>query len=134
MNSLDKTIVEISERFLSEAKNSLSLVEDMAAMERYMAESYSGRIFIELIQNADDCQSTRINLSQIGDDLYFVNNGKAFCTEDILSISRSGSSMKKRGESIGYRGVGFKSTTALSSDIYIHSGGSTFSFSKNIAA
>lgn len=134
MNSLDKTIVEISERFLSEAKNSLSLVEDMAAMERYMAESYSGRIFIELIQNADDCQSTRINLSQIGDDLYFVNNGKAFCTEDILSISRSGSSMKKRGESIGYRGVGFKSTTALSSDIYIYSGGSTFSFSKNIAA
>lgn len=134
MNSLNQTILKISETFLSEAKNSLSLIEDMAAMERYMAESYSGRIFIELIQNADDCQSTRINLSQIGDDLYFANNGKVFCSEDIIAISRSGSSMKKRGESIGYRGVGFKSTTALSSDIYIHSDGSTFSFSKNIAA
>lgn len=134
MNSLDKTILKISDTFLSEAQNSLSLVEDMAAMERYMAESYSDRVFIELIQNADDCQSTKISLNKIGEDLYFANNGKAFSPEDILSISRSGSSMKKRGENIGYRGVGFKSTTVLSTDIYIHSGGATFSFSKNIAA
>lgn len=65
MKSLNDTIANISDTFLSEAKKSLSLIEDMAAMERYMAESYSGRIFIELIQNADDCQSTRINLKQI---------------------------------------------------------------------
>lgn len=134
MNSLNDIIEKLSNMFLSEAKNSLSLIEDMAAMEQYMSESYSGRILIELIQNSDDCQSTRINFSQIGEDLYFANNGRVFCSEDIISISRSGSSMKKRGESIGYRGVGFKSTTALSSDIYIHSDGATFSFSKNIVA
>lgn len=134
MKSLNDTIANISDTFLSEAKKSLSLIEDMAAMERYMAESYSGRIFIELIQNADDCQSTRINLKQIGNDLYFANNGKPFCSEDIVAISRSGSSLKKRGESIGYRGVGFKSTTALSDDIYIYSDGAIFSFSKTIAA
>lgn len=134
MKTLNETITIISEDFLEEAKKSISLIEDMAAMERYMAESYSGRIFIELIQNADDCQSTKIALKQIGNDLYFANNGTPFCSEDIISISRSGSSMKKRGNSIGYRGIGFKSTTALSDEIYIYSDNACFSFSKIIAA
>lgn len=134
MNSLERVITEISDTFLSEAKGSLSLIEDMAAMERYLAESYSGRVFIELIQNADDCGSTRISLCQYGNDLYFANNGTPFTKEDVIAISRSGSSMKKRGETIGYRGIGFKSTTTLSGNIYICSNGSTFTFSKRLAA
>lgn len=37
-------------------------MEDMAAMEKYMAESYGERIFIELLQNADDANSTKIKV------------------------------------------------------------------------
>lgn len=134
MDDLRDTIIKISNTFLDEAKKSISLLEDMAAMEKYMAESYCGRVFIELIQNADDCESKRISLCQIGNDLYFANDGKPFSHTDIVAICRSGSSYKKRGVSIGYRGVGFKSTTSLTDEVLIFSSDVLFSFSKQHAA
>jgi hypothetical protein len=51
---LNNIVAQISGEFLCEAKNSPRLLEDMAAMEKFMAESYDGRVFIELMQNADD--------------------------------------------------------------------------------
>lgn len=103
-------------------------------MEKYMAESYSGRILIELIQNADDCESKRILIQQVGDDFYFANNGKPFDENDVKAICRSGSSFKQRDKSIGYRGIGFKSSTALSTEIIIYSSNTLFTFSKSEAA
>ena len=134
MEDLRDTIIKISNAFLDEAKKSISLLEDMAAMEKYMAESYCGRVFIELIQNADDCKSKRISLCQIGNDLYFANDGRPFSHTDIVAICRSGSSYKKRGVSIGYRGVGFKSTTSLTDEVLVFSSDVMFSFSKKHAA
>jgi len=133
-NDLKTVISQINNSFISEARNSISLIEDMAAMEKYMAESYGGRVFIELVQNADDCESQRVSLCQIGKDLFFANNGRSFDSADIMAICRSGSSYKKRGESIGYRGVGFKSTISLTNEVLIYSSGVTFSFSKKHAA
>lgn len=130
MNKLENLIYNLNKKYIEESKNAISLVEDMAAMERYLAESYSGRSLIELIQNADDCCSSRIMITDNDEDIYFANNGKVFSEEDILSISRSGSSTKERGSSIGYRGIGFKSATAISKDIIIHSDDVYFSFSK----
>ena len=57
---LRKTVEKISKDFIAEAVASPNLLADMAAMEKYMAESYSGRVFVELLQNADDCKSTKI--------------------------------------------------------------------------
>ena len=42
--------------------------------EKYMAESYSERVFIELIQNADDCGSSKVLIYQHGNDQYFAKN------------------------------------------------------------
>ena len=39
-----------------------------------MAESYSERVFIELIQNADDCGSSKVLIYQHGNDQYFAKN------------------------------------------------------------
>ena len=43
---LQNSIEEISKEFLMKAKNSPRLMEDMASMEKYMAESYGGMSLI----------------------------------------------------------------------------------------
>lgn len=133
-NSLQQTILKLNKEFLLEAKNSPQLLADMAAMESYMAESYGERVFIELLQNADDANATSFYVLERNGHVFVANNGKPFDDSDVMSICRSGSSEKKRGETIGYRGVGFKSTTHLSKEILIHSSNSTFTFSKQLAA
>lgn len=131
---LKESIIEISDRFLNEAKSSPTLLADMAAMEKYMAESYSSRILVELLQNADDAGANNVLITQYNDTLIVANNGRPFSESDIIAISRSGSSKKKRGETIGYRGVGFKSTSFLTNDIVIYSEEIRFTFSKSKTA
>lgn len=127
-------IKKISDAFISEAIASPALLADMAKMEKYMAESYSGRVFIELLQNADDCKSTKIFITELNGDIIFANNGRPFDENDVMAICRSGNSNKKRGETIGYRGVGFKSTTYLTDEILIYSDKACFTFSKKICS
>jgi len=128
---LNDTINKISNAYMAEALNSPTLMEDMAAMEKYMAESYSGRIFIELLQNADDCGSTNVLVQEYDNHIVFANNGRPFDDNDIISISRSGASKKERGSQIGYRGIGFKSTAYLTEEIIIFSNNTYFTFSKS---
>ena len=131
---LRKTVEKISKDFIAEAVASPNLLADMAAMEKYMAESYSGRVFVELLQNADDCKSTKIYVKEVAGNILFANNGRPFDESDVIAISRSGFSSKKRGETIGYRGVGFKSTTYLTDEIIIYSDKTYFTFSKRICS
>lgn len=131
---LRTTVEKISKDFIAEAVASPNLLADMAAMEKYMAESYSGRVFVELLQNADDCKSTKIYVKEVAGNILFANNGRPFDENDVIAISRSGSSSKKRGETIGYRGVGFKSTTYLTDEIIIYSDKTYFTFSKRICS
>lgn len=130
MKNFKDVVREVSEKFLLEAKQSPQLIADMAKMEYYMAESYSGRLFIELLQNADDAKSTRIISYYNHGNLYFANNGKPFNENDLVAISRSGASEKKRGKTIGYRGIGFKSASSVSNEIIIYSSNTYFTFSK----
>lgn len=127
-------IKSISDEFIKEAKSSPRMLEDLAAMERYMSESYDGRTFVELLQNADDADSTRVKVFIVDNTLIVANDGRAFNENDMMSICRSGASRKQRGENIGYRGVGFKSATTISTEIVIHSAGTYFTFSKTICA
>lgn len=131
---INETISKINNSFIAEAKNSPALLADMAAMEKYMSESYSGRIIVELLQNADDAHSSRVYITERDGNVIFANNGRPFNDTDVMAISRSGASEKKRGETIGYRGIGFKSTSFLSSEIIIYSNETAFSFSKTKTA
>lgn len=134
MKKLEYLIDHLSKEFFDEAKSSPKMFEDLAAMETYMSESYDGRTFIELIQNADDADSSKMLITLVDDNLIIANNGKHFNENDILSICRSGASKKERGKYIGYRGVGFKSSTTISNEIIIYSDGICFTFSKNRCA
>jgi len=131
---LHNFINQVNNDFLFEATNSPRLLEDLASMEKYMAESYGGRIFIELLQNADDANATKIKLCDYGNHLIFANNGRPFNEADVIAICRSGASSKERGVTIGYRGIGFKSTTTLTSEIIIYSDSTYFTFSKSICS
>lgn len=54
----EQIIDSLRTEFIQEATNAPKLFKDLAKVEHYIAESYKTRSFIELIQNADDAQST----------------------------------------------------------------------------
>jgi hypothetical protein len=118
--------------FIQEANNAPKLFKDLAKVEQYIAESYKTRSFIELIQNTDDAKSTAFGVYGFDDGLIVANNGQLFTIEDVEALCRSGSSNKFRGgNTIGYRGIGFKSVVNLSKRIYVFSGQFAFYFDKN---
>lgn len=123
-------INEIRTQLLDEAKSSPNLLSDLAGLESYISESYNNRSFIELLQNADDANSTKFKILKNNNFLYVANNGRDFTSRDVESICRSASSNKTRGETIGYRGIGFKSVVGFSKEIHIVSGDIEITFSK----
>ncbi len=132
MASLSENITALRNEFIKEAGHAPKLFKDLAKVEHYIAESYKTRSFIELIQNADDAESTMFGVHGFNDGLIVANNGRPFSTDDIEALCRSGSSNKARGgKTIGYRGIGFKSVVNLAKRICIFSADAAFYFDKN---
>lgn len=128
----DNPIIELQKELLKEASSAPKLFRDLGKVEQYIAESYKTRSFIELIQNADDANSSAFGIYSIGNILLVANNGKPFTVHDIEALCRSGSSNKNRGGStIGYRGIGFKSVVNLAKSIYVFSDDYKFYFDKD---
>ncbi len=125
---------EIRKSLLDEARSSPNLLSDLAGLENYIAESYNNRSFIELLQNADDAGSKRFKILKKDDFLVVANDGRAFNDKDLESLCRSASSNKMRGESIGYRGIGFKSVVGFSNEIHLLSGNFEITFSRKRTA
>lgn len=121
-------------QFLEEAEKSSVLLSDLANLEKYISESYSERSLIELIQNADDANATKFFITTLNEDVVFVaNNGDYFTEEDVKSLCRSGSSTKKRkSNTIGYRGIGFKSVVNYTNQVHLVSGDVKLTFSKEL--
>lgn len=124
-------LAEIRNSLLSEAISSPNLLTDIAGLEMYVAESYNNRSLIELLQNADDAGATEFCVEFHEDNMYIANNGRLFTDVDINSLCRSAASSKERGQSIGYRGIGFKSVVAFTNEINLVSGEFSLTFSKD---
>jgi hypothetical protein len=70
-------------------------------------------VISELLQNADDAEATEVSI-QITDGLFtFDHNGHDFTADDFASLCRFGYSNKRLLRTIGFRGIGFKSTFSL---------------------
>lgn len=123
---------EIRRSLLNEARLSPQLLSDLAGLESYVAESYDSRSFIELLQNADDASSSNFIVKKIDKYLIIANNGNEFSKSDLEAICRSAASTKQRGNSIGYRGIGFKSVVGLAQEVHIISGKLEITFSKEL--
>ncbi len=70
-------------------------------------------ILSELLQNADDAGATEASV-HIKDNVFtFEHNGEDFTEEHFASLCRFGYSNKRALHTIGFRGIGFKSTFSL---------------------
>lgn len=116
---------------LEEARRSPNLLSDLAGLEKYVAESYDARSFIELLQNADDAGAGRFAISRMDEYLCVANDGRCFSQDDFESLCRSAASSKHRGPSIGYRGIGFKSVVGFANSVYLISGDLETVFSRD---
>jgi hypothetical protein len=132
--ALTKTEIftSVREELLGEARQSPGLLADLANLERYIAETYSARSFIELLQNADDARAKRFLVTCHNDWLICANDGCPFSRHDFYSLCRSAFSEKQRGQTIGYRGIGFKSVVGVCSAVHLISGELEATFSREI--
>src|SRR4030065_1473908 len=96
MSTAQKIINTLRTEFIQEATSAPKLFKDLAKVEHYIAESYKTRSFIELIQNADDAESTIFGVHGFDGGLIVANNGHPFTVADIEALCRSGSSNKTR--------------------------------------
>lgn len=70
-------------------------------------------VLSELLQNADDAGATETSV-QVEDGFFvFKHNGGDFTEEHFASLCRFGYSNKRALHTIGFRGIGFKSTFSL---------------------
>lgn len=116
--SFEKKALELQQ----EAKRNTQIIEELAGLEKYISETYVSRVFYEIIQNADDCGSTRFHAFSWNDAVLLFNNGTPFSDRDLESLCRSAFSAKQRGINIGYRGIGFKSVAGVCTSVSLLSG------------
>jgi hypothetical protein len=70
-------------------------------------------VLSELLQNADDAGATETSVSIERGQFVFSHNGEDFTEEHFASLCRFGYSNKRALHTIGFRGIGFKSTFSL---------------------
>lgn len=76
-------------------------------------------VLSELLQNADDAGAKTARVSVIDGEFQFEHNGKDFSEQEFASLCRFGYSNKRNLHTIGFRGVGFKSTFSLGNRVQI---------------
>ncbi|WP_417729058.1 sacsin N-terminal ATP-binding-like domain-containing protein [Roseovarius sp.] len=78
-------------------------------------------VLSELLQNADDAQAKGASV-RIQDGVFvFEHDGGDFTEEHFGSLCRFGYSSKRSLHTIGFRGIGFKSTFSLGDDVFLSS-------------
>ena len=129
---MNNVVLNVQKLFIEEAKQSPLLFSDLASVEGYISESYAGRSLIELLQNADDANAKRFLIQAIDSNSFVVaNDGHAFTNEDFLALCRSGASTKKRkSNTIGFRGIGFKAVVNYAQAVHLVSGDIQATFSR----
>ena len=70
-------------------------------------------VLSELLQNADDAGATEASVRIENQTFIFEHNGEDFSDEHFASLCRFGYSNKRDLHTIGFRGIGFKSTFSL---------------------
>lgn len=121
-------VEEIARRYKGAPWVSEGLAGALAVID--LAWRGPGAFLMELMQNADDANSTELRVTVRERAFYVSNDGDGFSRDDVESICRVGMS-KKRAEYIGYLGVGFKSVFRVSDRPHVLSGDYSFKFDKS---
>jgi len=76
-------------------------------------------VLSELLQNADDAGAKSASVQVVNNEFVFEHDGEDFTEEQFQSLCRFGYSNKRNLHTIGFRGVGFKSTFSLGDRVRI---------------
>lgn len=76
-----------------------------------------GHVLSELLQNADDAHATAASVVIEDGELVFSHDGEEFSAEQFESLCSFGRSNKHQLHTIGFRGIGFKSTFSLGDEV-----------------
>ena len=135
--------------FFDELKNGTRNYQTVASLDAQIAQEYRGRCILELLQNAHDALANgmrddprRISFVLKTDPepvLLVGNSGLAFRPEDFKGICQLAQSPKDPNESVGNKGLGFRSVLEVSGRPEIWSttppgGGECFAFRFDPAA
>jgi hypothetical protein len=85
-------------------------------------------ILSELMQNADDAGATEASVRIENQVFIFEHNGEDFIDDHFASLCRFGYSNKRALHTIGFRGIGFKSTFSLGDRVDLHTPSLAVSF------
>jgi len=88
-------------------------------------------ILSELLQNADDAGASEARVSIENDRFVFEHNGEDFIEAHFASICRFGYSNKRALHTIGFRGIGFKSTFSLGDRVELFTPTLSVAFERN---
>lgn len=77
-------------------------------------------VLSELLQNADDANATEASVRVQDGVFVFEHNGEDFTEENFASLCRFGYSNKRALHTIGFRGIGFKSTFSLGDRVELY--------------
>ena len=86
---------------------------------------------LELIQNADDCNSSEISFDLVQSDIIIQNNGDLFTKDNVYAICKLGKTTKESGK-IGFMGFGFRAVFEVSGKSEIYSDNFSFHFEKDM--
>ncbi len=87
-------------------------------------------VLSELLQNADDAGATEATVAITESEFVFSHNGEDFLPEHFASLCRFGYSNKRSLHTIGFRGIGFKSTFSIGSSVRLFTPSLAVAFDK----
>ena len=120
--------------FLAEVTEGVSSYRSLSSLTQQVEHQYHGRFLIELIQNAHDafeslptteCKNRIAIVFDPGDSEYgsllVANDGKPFTSSNFERLSQLGQSDKDPQESIGNKGIGFRSVLQVCNSPEVYS-------------
>ncbi|WP_426569998.1 sacsin N-terminal ATP-binding-like domain-containing protein [Streptomyces canus] len=136
MTGLVAAVTGLRNTLVHEHVQAPGLFREIARMEELLADTYRDRVPYELLQNSDDAGSRFVLVEDLGEGRFrWSNDGRLLDAADVEALCRSANSTKSRGgDSIGYRGIGFKSLAAIAHRIDVQSAGVRFTFDRTAAA
>lgn len=119
-----KTYRDNSDRFIADYNR-----------EQELTKEYNGRQLLELLQNADDADSSEVEIvwDKESAKLIISNSGEAFSVGGIKSLMLANLSTKTKISYIGNKGLGFRSILNWAEHIQIYSNNCKIIFSETIA-
>lgn len=127
---LETQVCNVLENAIDAQRKNQKVYESLRNMNEVVGTEYGDRVLYELIQNAHDAHQPgdqgriEVNLSIRSESdgvLYVANGGEGFRWKDVVAIMNIATTAKEIGESIGNKGLGFRSVEALTDDVRIFS-------------